>query len=45
MFEYEFEIKKERYDLFNDAINTFHLRLHGIGPQMREVNPLPPLQG
>ena len=34
--------RKEGNVLFNDALNTFYLRLYGIGPLSERGNPLPP---
>ena len=42
------ERKKEGSVLFNDALNTFYLRLHGVGHMVKDHsdsergNPLPP---
>ena len=42
---------KEVNVLFNDALNTFHLRLYGVGRMIMDNsdgergNPLPPLHG
>ena len=42
------EGRKEGNDLFNDALNTFHLRLYGFGHMVKyhtdseRGNPLPP---
>ena len=44
--------QKEGNVLFNDTLNTFYLRLYGVGHMVkdqsdrgREENPLPPLYG
>ena len=43
--------RKEGNVLFNDALNTFYLRLYGVGHMVKDHsdsetgNPLPPLHG
>ena len=43
--------KKEGNVLFNDALNTFYLRLNSVGHMVKDhsdgerINPLPPLNG
>ena len=43
--------KKEGYVLINDALNTFYLRLYGVGRMVKNHwdnergNPLPPVRG
>ena len=32
-------VKEEGSDLFNDAINTFYLRLYGIGYMVKGMKP------
>ena len=44
-----FELERERNVLFNDALNTFYLRLYGVRHMVKDHsdsekgNPLPPM--